>query len=225
MPIRAFVFDAYGTLFDVHSAIGKLREKVGADAASFSELWRVKQLEYSWTQALMGQYVPFWTITERALDFCFGKFPRVSRDLKTNLLEAYRELSAYPDARSTLETLRARGKKTAILSNGSRNMLEPAVRSANLTDLLDFSLSVDDVRTFKPFPKVYDLAINALSMKPSEIAFISSNRWDIAGSKNAGFHPVWINRAGNPDEYPDSPPIKIVKSLGETLEVLGRECS
>ena len=219
MSARAYVFDAYGTLFDVHSAIGKHREKAGAQADAFSELWRVKQLEYSWTHTLMDKYVPFWTLTERALDFCFEKFPGVDRALRPALLDAYRKLGAYPDARPTLEALRAMGMKTAILSNGSTDMLKSAVAAAQLKDVLDFVLSVDEVGDFKPRLDVYDLAIDSLGVEAGEIVFISSNRWDVAGAKNAGFKPIWVNRAGNPNEYADFAPVKVVKSLSEIVGV------
>ena len=215
MPARAYVFDAYGTLLDVHAAIGKHRDKVGADASAFSELWRVKQLEYSWTLTLMGRYVPFWTLTERALDFCFAKFPKVDRALRPALLDAYKQLGAYADARPLLEALRKRGIRTAILSNGSADMLKSAVEAAMFTDVLDFVLSVDDVKGFKPSRNVYQLAIDKLGVAASDIAFISSNRWDVAGAANFGFRPIWVNRAGNPDEYPEFMPVKVVKSLSE----------
>lgn len=215
MPARAYVFDAYGTLLDVHAAIGKHRDKVGADASAFSELWRVKQLEYSWTLTLMGRYVPFWTLTERALDFCFAKFPKVDRALRPALLDAYKQLGAYADARPLLEALRKRGIRTAILSNGSADMLKSAVEAAMFTDVLDFVLSVDDVKGFKPGRNVYQLAIDKLAVGAGDIAFISSNRWDVAGAANFGFRPIWVNRAGNPDEYPEFMPVKVVKSLSE----------
>ena len=219
MSARAYVFDAYGTLFDVHSAIGKHRDKVGAQAGAFSELWRVKQLEYSWTHTLMDKYVPFWALTERALDFCFEKFPNVDRGLRPALLDAYKQLSAYPDARPTLEALRAKGMKTAILSNGSTDMLKSAVEAAKLGDMLDFVLSVDEVGGFKPGLDVYDLATDSIGVSGDEIVFISSNRWDVAGSKNAGFKPIWVNRAGNPNEYADFAPLQVVKSLSEIAAV------
>lgn len=219
MPARAYVFDAYGTLFDVHAAIGRHKDAVGPDAAFFSELWRVKQLEYSWTHTLMDKYEGFWTLTERALDFCFARFPNVDRGLRPVLLDAYKKLDAYPDARPTLEKLRAAGMKTAILSNGSTEMLNSAVEAAKLKDVLDFVLSVDEVQGFKPGLEVYDLAIDALGMKPEEIVFVSSNRWDVAGSANAKFKPVWVNRAGNPDEYPRFRPVQVVKSLNELADV------
>jgi 2-haloacid dehalogenase len=215
MPARAYVFDAYGTLLDVHAAIGKHRDKVGADAAAFSELWRTKQIEYSWTHSLLGHYVPFWTLTERALDFCLAKFPGVDRALKPVLLAAYKELGAYADARPCLEALRKRGIKTAILSNGSTEMLQSAVEAAKFSDVLDFVLSVDEIKSFKPGRAVYQIAVDRLGVAAADIAFVSSNRWDVAGSANFGFKPIWVNRAGNPDEYPDFQPVKVVKSLSE----------
>ena len=215
MPVKAYVFDAYGTLFDVHAAIGRHRAAVGPDADRFSELWRAKQLEYSWTLTLMGRYESFWTLTGRALDFAFARFPKVDRGLRASLLDAYYKLDAYPDARPALAQLKAEGHATAILSNGSTDMLEGAVKGAKLHDVLDHVLSVDAVRAFKPPPKVYDLAITALGVKPGEIAFVSSNRWDVAGAANRGLKPIWVNRGGNPDEYPGLAPAATVRGLDE----------
>ena len=215
MPVKAYVFDAYGTLFDVHAAIGRHRAAVGPDADRFSELWRTKQLEYSWTLTLMGRYESFWTLTGRALDFAFARFPKVDRSLRDSLLDAYYKLDAYPDARPALARLKAEGRATAILSNGSTDMLEGAVKGAKLHDVLDHVLSVDAVRAFKPPAKVYDLAITALRVKADEIAFVSSNRWDVAGAANSGLKPIWVNRGGNPDEYPGLEPVAIVRGLDE----------
>jgi 2-haloacid dehalogenase len=215
MPVKAYVFDAYGTLFDVHAAIARHRAAVGPDADRFSELWRTKQLEYSWTLTLMGRYESFWTLTGQALDFAFARFPKVDRGLRTSLLDAYYKLDAYPDARPALAKLKAEGFATAILSNGSADMLEAAVKGAQLLDVLDHVLSVDAVRTFKPPPKVYDLAIDALGVKADEIAFVSSNRWDVAGAANKGLKPIWVNRGGNPDEYPGLEPVAIIRGLAE----------
>src|SRR5579871_179757 len=219
MPVKAYVFDAYGTLFDVHAAIHRHRAAVGPDADRFSELWRTKQLEYSWTLTLMGRYESFWTLTQRALDFTFARFPKVDRNLGALLLDAYYKLDAYPDARPALAKLKAGGMATAILSNGSTDMLTAAVNGAGLHDVLDHVLSVDAVRTFKPPPPVYDLAINALGVKPGEIAFVSSNRWDVAGAANVGLKPIWVNRAGNPDEYPGLDPAATIRSLAEVADL------
>jgi 2-haloacid dehalogenase len=215
MPVKAFVFDAYGTLFDVHAAINRHRAAVGEDADRFSDAWRAKQLEYSWTLTLMGRYESFWTLTERALDFAFARFPKIDRKLRAKLLEAYFKLDAYPDARPTLTDLKAAGFATSILSNGSADMLAAAVAGAGLRGLLDHVLSVDAVRAFKPPLRVYDLALNALHASPGEIGFVSSNRWDVAGAANAGLKPIWVNRAGNPDEYLELAPLAVIRGLSE----------
>jgi len=219
MAIRAYVFDAYGTLFDVYAAINRHRNAVGPDADRFSELWRAKQLEYSWTFTLMGRYESFWTLTERALDFCFARFPSVERSLKKTLLDAYLTLDVYPEARQVLESLKTAGFSTAILSNGSTEMLESAVSAAKLNAMLDHVLSVDAVRIFKPRIEVYDLAIKALSVKPNEIVFVSSNRWDVAGAANAGFKPLWVNRAGSPGEYPGLDPVSVIHDLKQMAAI------
>lgn len=219
MPARAFVFDAYGTLFNVHAAISRHRAAVGVDADLFSDLWRIKQLEYSWTLTLMGRYEGFWELTSRALDFAFAKFPKVDRNLRASLLDAYKTLDAYPDARPTLAKLKSAGMATAILSNGSTEMLESAVKGADLEEVLDHVISVDALRIFKPVLSVYDLAINALGVAPNEIVFASSNRWDIAGASNAGLKPVWVNRTGNPPEYPGLNPVETVSDLAKLPEL------
>jgi 2-haloacid dehalogenase len=202
MPDPAvFIFDAYGTLFDVHSAIGRHRGAAGPDAERFSEIWRTKQLEYSWTLTLAGDYADFWTLTERALDFAFSRVPSVDRALRPKLLDAYMQLDAFPDARSTLTGLKARGARVAILSNGSPNMLRAAVQSAGVAELCDALLSVDAVRVYKPRPEAYMLATSHFRIEPQEAVFVSSNRWDIMGAAKFGFRPVWVNRSGVPDEY------------------------
>jgi 2-haloacid dehalogenase len=198
MPI---VFDAYGTLFDVHAAIARHRTAAGPDADAFSELWRTRQLEYSWTLTLAGRYEDFWTLTQRALGYSFERFPSVNRALRADLLDAYLNLDAFADAGDVLRALRGRGERTAILSNGSPQMLAAAVEAAGLKSELDAVLSVDTLKMFKPRPEVYTLVTEAFSCRPGDVAFVSSNRWDVMGAANVGFRPVWINRAGNPDEY------------------------
>jgi 2-haloacid dehalogenase len=199
MPI--FVFDAYGTLLDVHAAIARHRSAAGADAERLSEIWRIKQLEYSWTLTLAGRYVDFWTLTERALDFALARVPSVNKALKPQLLAAYQTLDAYPDARPILGELKSRGSSTAILSNGTPAMLSAAIAAANLAPVLDAVLSVDQLRIYKPRPEVYQLACDFFRVTPGEIIFISANRWDVMGAQAFGFRTVWVNRAGAPNEY------------------------
>ena len=212
-PTKAVIFDAYGTLFDVHSAVGRHMAQVGPDAAQFSEVWRTKQLEYSWVLSLAGRYELFWTLTEKALDYAFARFTDVDRSLRPLLLEAYRTLDAYPEVRQTLQALRARRLRTGILSNGDHGMLKAAVKSANIADDLDVVLSVDAVQIFKTSPRSYDLVLQALSLTPNEVVFVSSNRWDIAGAAAFGFTPIWVNRLSLPDEYEELAPSTVIASL------------
>ena len=207
-----YVFDAYGTLFDVHAAVRKHAAAVGGEADRLSALWRTKQLEYSWTRALAGRYRDFWALTEDALDYAITKLdaPRHMRDA---LLDAYRTLDAYPEVIDVLTTLKQAGAATAILSNGSPAMLELAVRAAGIGELLDDVLSVEDLATYKPLPAVYELVTNRFRAYPDTVSFQSSNRWDIAGATAFGFRTVWINRSGEPDEYADLPPRVTLSSL------------
>ncbi len=214
---KAVIFDAYGTLFDVHSAVGRHMAQVGPDAARFSEIWRTKQLEYSWVLSLAGRYEPFWTLTERALDYALARFPSIDRSLRPQLLETYRTLDAYPEVQATLRALRSRGLRTGILSNGDPGMLNAAVESAGLADDLDAVLSVDAAQVFKTSPRTYALVLQAFSVAAEEVVFVSSNRWDIAGAAAFGFTPIWVNRLGLPDEYPELAPGAVVASLDQLV--------
>jgi 2-haloacid dehalogenase len=207
------VFDAYGTLFDVHAAIGHHRAAAGPEAERFSEIWRTKQLEYAWTLTLAGRYVDFWSLTERALDYAFARVPSVDRVLRTPLLDAYLRLDAFADARTALAELKARGTRIGILSNGTPRMLDAAVQSAGIAALCDAVLSVDAVRLYKPRPEVYALVTDRFGVKPDAVVFVSSNRWDVMGAAAFGFRPVWVNRARVPEEYADQPPVRVVPDL------------
>lgn len=208
-----FVFDAYGTLFDVHSAIARFRTQAGPDADRMSEIWRTKQLEYSWTLTLGGHYADFWTLTERALDYALARVPSVDKTLRPKLLDAYFQLDAFPDARTTLRALKSKGHKTGILSNGSPKMLQGAVDAAGVGGDLDAVLSVDALKMFKPRPEVYVLVTDHFQCKPGDVTFVSSNRWDVAAGTAVGFRTFWINRGKAPDEYPDFPPYQVLADL------------
>jgi 2-haloacid dehalogenase len=208
-----FVFDAYGTLFDVHAAIARCRTEAGAEADRLSEIWRAKQLEYAWTLTLAGHYADFWTLTERALDFALARVPSVSKTLKATLLDAYFKLDAFPDARAALRALKAKGHKTGILSNGSPAMLRGAVETAGLEGDLDGVLSVDAVKMYKPRPEVYALVTEHYRCLPGDVTFVSSNRWDVMGGVSCGFRGLWVNRAKMPDEYLDFPPQRTLADL------------
>lgn len=217
MRHSAYVFDAYGTLFDVHAAVRRHAERIGPDGQSLSEIWRAKQLEYSWTRTLMGAYQDFWQLTEEALDFAFARVPSADRSLRADLLEAYWHLDCYPEVPSVLKALKAEGARLAILSNGSPAMLDAAVRSSALDQVLDEVFSVDAVRRFKTDPAVYDLVATAWRLYPDAVSFQSSNRWDVAGAARFGFRTVWINRTNQPDEYRDLRPDVILSTLDGLL--------
>jgi 2-haloacid dehalogenase len=197
--IEACVFDAYGTLFDVHSAVARLRARIGDRAEALSQLWRSKQLEYTWLRALMGRHADFWQVTGDALDYalaCTG----VDTTWREPLMQAYLTLDAYPEVPDALRRLRAGGLRTMILSNGEPGMLRAAATSAGIAELLDAILSVEEVGIFKPHPKVYRLAVDRLAVRPDQIAFQSSNAWDVSGAAAFGLRAVWINRLGMPPE-------------------------
>ena len=215
MPRSLYVFDAYGTLLDVHSAVMRHAAAIGEGAARLSVTWRLKQLEYSWVRSLMGRYRDFQDLTEAALDHAIARHGGVAGGLRKKLLESYAELDAYADARPALAALRQAGARTAILSNGSPAMLEGAVKASGLTDLLDACLSVDAVKLFKTDPRTYDLVGAHFGTAPRDVTFVSSNRWDVAGAAAYGFETYWINRTGAPDEYEDLPPKEVLGSLGE----------
>ena len=213
MRHSVYVFDAYGTLFDVHAAVRRYAEAVGPDGQLLSEIWRAKQLEYSWVRTLMGAYADFWQLTEQALDYAFGRVPSVDRSIRDKLLEAYWQCDCYPEVPLVLKSLKAEGARLAILSNGTPAMLGAAIRNAALAPLLDEVFSVDQVKRFKTDPSVYEMVTTAWRVYPEKVSFQSSNRWDVAGATKFGFHTVWINRAGQPDEYRDHPPGLVLPTL------------
>jgi 2-haloacid dehalogenase len=214
-----YVFDAYGTLFDVHAAVRANRDAVGPQAERLSELWRVKQLEYTWVRSLMDAYADFQHCTAGALDWAARMAGiELSDDLRARLLSAYDTLAAFPEVKSVLGGLKQRGARNAILSNGTPGMLAKAVRSAGIESLLDAVISVDPQRVFKTAARVYATVTERYGVKPGDISFQSSNRWDIAGAKKFGFRCVWINRAGAPDEYLDLSPDRTLRSLEGLLD-------
>ena len=220
MPdIRAFVFDAYGTLFDVHSVVAACRE-VTSDPETLSREWRAKQLEYTWLRALMGRYEDFWEITRAALRLALRRLQLSATETQMDrVMAAYLSLSAFPEVRDTLKTLQPRFT-TAILSNGSPRMLQAAVESSGLTPYLHHVLSVDACRTYKPNPVVYALAPTTLVLAKETIAFVSSNSFDVIGAKAFGFRVIWCNRAQAPlDELGFAPDVTVSR-LDEILGAL-----
>ncbi|RCK52571.1 haloacid dehalogenase [Thalassospira profundimaris] len=214
---RAFVFDAYGTLFDVNSVIKRCQESLGDEAEKLSELWRRKQLEYTWLRSLMGDFTDFWNVTGDALDYAMTAIGKNDPVLRSRLMETYLSLDAFPEVTRTLQTLKDNGHKLAILSNGARHMLISAAKSSGILSLFDEILCVDDIRTYKPHPSVYQLATEKLELEAGDISFQSSNGWDIAGAGHFGFKTAWINRATLPVDHLSHQPDVTLKGLDELL--------
>jgi len=198
--IKACVFDAYGTLFDVHSAVGKHRHRLGNKADPVSILWRTKQLEYTWLRSLMGHHADFWQVTGDALDFAFDMHHVDDPDLRRDLMEAYLKLDCYPEVPEALATLKERGLRLAVLSNGTPAMLDAAVENSGIEALIEENFSVEEVGIFKPDPRVYRIAVDGLKLDPEQIVFQSSNAWDAAGASAFGFKVAWVNRFGQSEE-------------------------
>lgn len=217
MP-RTYMFDAYGTLFDVHSAIVQAGQPLGAQAPAFSALWRQKQLEYTWTYTLMGlagdPALNFEGLTARALNFTIEKFGINPPGMRDALLAAYQTLAAFPDVIPALTDLRNAGHSTAIFTNGTANWITAAMNAAGLTPLINTVVTVEPVGRFKPEVVVYEHARQAVGAgAPADVVFVSSNRWDVAGAARYGFTPVWVNRTGQPAEYTGLDPIVLVGDL------------
>ncbi|GIK96722.1 MAG: haloacid dehalogenase [Alphaproteobacteria bacterium] len=220
-PIDACVFDAYGTLFDVHSAAARCRDALGDRADRLSALWRQKQLEYTWLRSLMGRHADFAQVTAEALDYALAAVGIADPDLRRRLLDMYRRLDAFGEVPEVLGRLRRAGLPTAILSNGSPAMLDSAVGSARLGDLLDTVLSVESVGIYKPHPSVYRLAVDRLGVPAGRICFLSSNGWDAAGAAQFGFRVVWVNRYGQPPERLPAGPEALLEDLSGLPALLG----
>ena len=225
--VKAVVFDAYGTLLDVAAAARRCEDALGGKAALLSEIWRMKQLQYTWLRSLMGEYVDFATVTDDALDYALDAVALRDRDgrLRRRLMDIYRHLDAYPDAKPTLRALRKQGLKTAILSNGAPAMLRSAVKSAGIDALLDEVLSVHSLKIYKPDPRVYRLATRAFKLKPADICFVSGNGWDAWAAARFGMRVVWINRLGAPDERLPGKIAGRARALADVAKLVGTRSS
>ncbi len=195
---QACVFDAYGTLFDVNAAASRCAPDLGDTWQSLSQIWRTKQLEYTWLLSLRGDFADFWHVTGQSLDYAMAVVGLVDPRLRSRLMELYFSLDAYPDAVDTLKALKAAERRTAILSNGSKSMLVSCVKHADIHALVGNLFSVDDVEIYKPHPKVYQMAVDGLGLglEPNKICFVSANAWDVSGAAHFGFRVVWVNRFG-----------------------------
>jgi 2-haloacid dehalogenase len=219
--IKACLFDAYGTLFDVASAARSLADELGPNWQPLAETWRAKQLNYSWLRSLMGAHVDFWQVTAEALDFALEERGLQDAGLRQRLLDLYFNLACYPEVPAMLRQLKDVGFITGILSNGAPAMLEAACRSAGIDTLIDHLISVEDVGIYKPDPRIYRLAMEKLVLPASAIAFHSSNGWDIHAGKRAGFYAIWINRSGQPAERLPNPPDIVLRNLTDVPGILG----
>jgi 2-haloacid dehalogenase len=220
MTIAALLFDAYGTLLDVHASVARHHARLGSTAAAISALWRQKQLEYTWTLSLAGDYRPFNDLTAEALDFALAQHGVDDAALRGDLLAAYRTLAAFGDVQPALTALKARSLRLGILSNGTRAMLQEAFSAAGLTDQLDPLLSVETLRLYKPDPRVYQMAAEKLNLPAGRIGFVSSNAWDAMGAARFGFRVFWLRRMKGPVEYNLTARTTPINGLGEIAGLL-----
>lgn len=220
--IEACVFDAYGTLFDVNSAAHAAQDSLGEKWQPLAELWRAKQLQYTWLRSLAGRYADFWQVTGDALDFAMASLRLEDPALRSRLMDLYLALSVYPDVPDTLKRLQSAGMKLAILSNGSPAMLAAAAANAGIAELFDAVLSVEEVKVYKPHPAVYGLACERLNVAAERVCFLSSNGWDAYSAKAFGFRVLWCNRFGQaPERIPETPDAQIVTLAELPPAVLG----
>jgi 2-haloacid dehalogenase len=219
--IKACVFDAYGTLFDVHSAVSGLSSDIGPTYAELSMLWRTKQLEYTWLRSLMKSHVDFWQITSDALHYAMDAMQIEDAALHEKLMQAYLSLDAFPEVHNVLALLKQAGIPAAILTNGSPHMISAAVNSAGLNDLITHQLSVENVGIYKPSASVYQIACDTLGVTADQICFQSSNAWDVAGAAHFGFHVAWVNRYGQPAERLPGQPDAVISDLEGLLGLIG----
>ena len=217
--IKAIIFDAYGTLFDVNSAAEKCKDKIGDKWESFANYWRTTQLEYTWLRSLMNRHKDFWQVTEDSLDKSMKTF-KIDPSMKNELLDLYKILSTFPEVKEVLQNLKKKDYKLAILSNGTPSLLNELVKSNNLENIFDNIFSIEEVRIFKPDSKVYDLPIKKYQIQKKEVAFLSANTWDVSGGGNYGYSSIWVNRNNNIFDNLDYKPKNEVKNLSQLLDII-----
>ena len=217
--VKAVIFDAYGTLFDVNSAAEKCKNQIGDKWEGFANYWRTTQLEYTWLRSLMNRHKDFWKVTEDSLDKSMKVF-NISQNMKGELLSLYKKLSTFPEVKETLKHLKDKNLKLAILSNGSPNLLNELVNSNNLTEIFDDLFSIEEVKIYKPDNKVYEIPINKYKIKSEEIVFLSSNTWDVSGGGNYGYQSIWVNRNNNIFDNLDYKPKYEIKNLKQLLDII-----
>ena len=216
--IKAIIFDAYGTLFDVNSAAEKCKDKIGSKWESFSNYWRTTQLEYTWLRSLMKRHKDFWKITEDSLDKSMKVF-NINPNMKSQLLDLYKILSPYPEVKETLQLLKEKNYKLSILSNGTPSLLNELVSSNNLK-VFDDIFSVEEVGIFKPDSKVYDIPVKKYKIEKREVVFLSANTWDVSGGGNYGFNAIWVNRNNIIFDNLDYSPENQINNLKHLLDII-----
>ena len=217
--IAACVFDAYGTLFDVNSAAAKCKKKLGNRWESFANAWRTTQLEYTWLRSLMKKHKNFWEITEDSLDHAMETF-KIKREMRSELLNLYKELNPYPEVKECLEGLKSKKIKIAILSNGTPDLLKGLVESNNIQNYFDNIMSIESVGIYKPDSKVYEMPIKKYDCKPENICFMSSNTWDVSGGGVFGYNAVWVNRFNKVFDKLSYKPQFVINNLNQLLEIV-----
>ena len=217
MKTKAVVFDAYGTLFDVNSAAKRCKDKIGAKWETFANFWRTTQLEYTWLRSLMKRHKNFWDITEDSLDKSMKVF-NINKNMKNELLGLYKILSPYPEVKGVLEDLKKKNFKLAILSNGTLDLLNELVESNKLNNLFDNLFSVEEVKIYKPDPRVYEIPIKKYKIKSDEITFLSANTWDVSGGGNFGYNSIWVNRYNSVFDILDFQPKNEISNLTHLLD-------
>ena len=219
MKTKAVVFDAYGTLFDVNSAAEKCKDKIGAKWETFANFWRTTQLEYTWLRSLMKRHKNFWDITEDSLDKSMKVF-NINKNMKNELLSLYKILSPYPEVKEVLEDLKKKNFKLAILSNGTLDLLNELVESNKLNNLFDDLFSIEEVKIYKPDPRVYEIPIKKYKIKSDEITFLSANTWDVSGGGNFGYNSIWVNRHNSVFDILDFQPKNEISNLTQLLDIV-----
>ena len=217
--IKAIIFDAYGTLFDVNSAAEKCKDKIGDKWERFSNYWRTKQLEYTWLRSLMNRHKDFWTVTEDSLEKSMKVF-KIDSSMKNELLNLYKVLSTFSEVKEVLNKLKEKNYKLAVLSNGTPALLNELVKSNNLDNVFDDIFSIEEVKTYKPDPSVYNIPIKKYQIKKKEVAYLSANTWDVCAGGNYGFNPVWVNRNNTVFDNLDYVPKYQIENLGKLIEIL-----
>ena len=217
--IKAIIFDAYGTLFDVNSAAEMCKDKIGDKWEGFANYWRTTQLEYTWLRSLMKRHKDFWQVTEESLDKSMKVF-KIDGSMKNELLNLYKVLSPYPEVKEVLESLKVKKYKLAILSNGTPSLLSELVKSNNLDNIFNDIFSIEEVGIYKPDASVYDMPIKKYQVKNEEIAFLSANTWDVSGGGNYGYNAIWVNRNNNVFDNLDYKPKNEINNLTQLLAIV-----